>query len=146
VQLLLGLNLFSTLAMVGLIWFVQIVHYPLLSIVGEDQFRAYMKQHRRLTSRVVGPLMLVEAFTSAGLLYQPPAAGQVCWLWCGLGLVLVIWLSTACLQMPRHTALTDHGFSASHHTALVRTNRVRTLAWTARGLLMTGLACGPVSI
>ena len=127
-RLLLGLNLFSTLSMVGLIWFVQVVHYPMFRNVGEGSFREYARIHQRLTPLVVAPLMLVEAFTSVGLLYRSPESISSGWMWAGIGLVFVVWLSTAILQLPRHGALADNGFSAVHHSALVATNWVRTIA------------------
>ena len=58
--LLLMLHLVSTLAMVGLIWFVQVVHYPLFDQVGRDGFRQYEQSHQRLTTLVVAPLMLTD--------------------------------------------------------------------------------------
>lgn len=140
-QLLLGLNLFSTLAMVGLIWFVQIVHYPMFRNVGEGSFLDYARLHQRLTTWVVAPFMLVEAFTAVGLLYCSPKSIPSSWLWTGIALVFIVWLSTAVLQVPRHGALAEGGFSAIHHSALVTSNWVRTIAWTARGLLMTTIVC-----
>lgn len=136
-RLLLGLNLFSTIAMVGLIWFVQVVHYPMFRNVGESSFPDYIKLHQRLTTWVVAPLMLIEAFSALGLLYWPPANIPTTWLLTGIGLVFVIWFSTAVLQVPRHGAMVESGFSENHHSALVATNCIRTAAWTARGLLMT---------
>jgi len=46
----------------------------------------------------------------------------------------VCWLSTALLQVPRHRQLA-RGFDARAHAFLVRSNVVRTAAWTARGAL-----------
>jgi hypothetical protein len=40
VKLVLLANLAATFFMVGLIWFVQIVHYPLFGQVGRDRVRA----------------------------------------------------------------------------------------------------------
>ena len=47
---LLSLHLAATAAMTGLIWFVQVVHYPLFAAVGADQFVAYEVAHQRRTS------------------------------------------------------------------------------------------------
>ena len=55
---------FATVAMTGLIWFVQVVHYPLFARVGEEGFHAYEAAHARATSRVVAPLMLGEVGTA----------------------------------------------------------------------------------
>ena len=51
----------ATLFMVGVIWFVQVVHHPLFSRVGPEKFSLYSEAHSRLTTYVVGPPMLVEA-------------------------------------------------------------------------------------
>jgi len=58
----------------------------------------------------------------------------------GLGLVLLIWGSTALVQAPIHARLTQ-GFDAGLHDRLVATNWVRTAAWTLRaGLVLWMLA------
>ncbi len=80
-------NLAATLFMVGIIWFVQIVHYPLFSRVGGAGFAAYSEAHSRLTGLVVGPPMLVEAATTVALVIRSstrrsrlaaPASGSSC--------------------------------------------------------------------
>jgi hypothetical protein len=50
-------------------------------------------------------------------------------------LVAVVWASTAVLQVPRHQTLAA-SFDAAAHADLVRTNWIRTVAWSARGGLM----------
>ena len=44
----------ATFYMVGLVWFVQRVHYPLYASVGSQQFPAYEGAHVSRTSPVVG--------------------------------------------------------------------------------------------
>jgi hypothetical protein len=124
----------STLAMVGLIWFVQVVHYPLMAAVGEAGFAAYEAAHVRRTTWVVVPFMLLEAGSAAALLVVPTG---VPWGEAALGAVLLagVWGSTAFLQVPMHNRL-EAGFDAPSHTRLVRTNALRTLLWTLRGGLV----------
>jgi hypothetical protein len=55
-------HLAATLFMVGVIWFVQVVHYPLFSRAGSEKFAIYSEAHSRLTTYVVGPPMLVEFY------------------------------------------------------------------------------------
>ena len=57
----------STWALVGLIWIVQLVHYPLMATVGTPQFPSYHAAHAQRITWVVAPLMLAELAT-AGLL------------------------------------------------------------------------------
>ena len=128
-------HLDAMLFMLGLIWFVQIVHYPLFSRVGEGGFPAYSEAHSRLTSYVVGPPMLLEAATALLLVFRRPEGVPLPLAILGLVLVAAIWLSTALLQVPRHTAL-GSGFDAPQWRGLVATNWIRTVAWSARGVVV----------
>ena len=137
-SLLLLVNVATTLFMVGVIWFVQAVHYPLFARVGEADFPAYARAHARLTGLVVGPLMLLEAATAVALVLIRPQGVPVSLLWAGLGLVVVIWLSTAILQSPRHTEL-GRDFDHTSHRLLVASNWLRTTSWSLRGLLVLAM-------
>ena len=75
-MLVLLLQLLTTLAMFGLIWFVQIVHYPLFVRVGEPGFRDYAGLHATRTTYVVAPLMLVELGYSRMPVVSELAAGR----------------------------------------------------------------------
>jgi hypothetical protein len=121
----------ATLAMTGLIWFVQIVHYPLMAIVGTDRGVAYQRAHRRRTGRVVGPLMLVEAATALTLALARPETVSALLAWTGLALLAAIWVSTAVVQVPYHQRL-ERDFEGDVVVRLVRTNWLRTAAWTLR--------------
>jgi len=130
------LNLVSTLYLVGLIWTIQIVHYPLFDRVGQPDFVAYETAHNRLITPVVGPIMVVELTTAVLLAFGP------CPIWisrqlaiAGLLAVIAIWASTLLLQVPCHTRLLQ-GFDRDTYRQLVATNWIRTLLWTARGLLL----------
>lgn len=128
----------ATWSMTGLIWFVQIVHYPLMRWVGREGFVAYSIQHQSTTSLVVGLPMLVEVLTATWLLSQDMELRRSGWFLTSCGLLIVVWLSTALWQMPLHRALL-HGFDDSKVRALVQSNWVRTIAWTGRALIIMGL-------
>ena len=130
-----SLNLFSTLFMVGLIWFVQIVHYPLFSRVGSDVFREYQEQHQKRTTYVVAIPMIIEAITSVLLVWHPPLPNYTPLLLMGVALVFLIWASTAFMQVPQHTEL-NRGFQDGPYRVLVWSNWIRTIAWSLRGLLV----------
>ena len=133
--LLLLVHAAATLFMVGVIWFVQVVHYPLFARVSPSSFSAYSVRHTRLTGLVVGPPMLLEAATAVALVLWNPPGVSVSLLWAGLFVVAGIWLSTALLQAPRHTTLGD-GFDPAVHRFLVTSNWLRTVLWSLRGLLV----------
>jgi hypothetical protein len=133
------LQLAASLYMTGVIWCVQLVHYPLMAMVSADRSISY---HRRHTARigwvVIGP-MIVEAACAGVLLWpgvegvsRPVAAA-------GLALVALIWASTFALQVPCHRRLAA-GFDAGVHRRLLRSNWLRTVAWTARGVLVIAVA------
>ncbi len=140
-RLLLPLQLLSTLAMFGLIWFVQVVHYPLFLQVGAANFPGYEAAHANRTTYVVAPLMLLELATSLVLLLPSmrPSFISASSAWMGAALVGVIWLSTAFLQVPLHNRL-QAGYSAELIGRLVATNWIRTAAWTWRAGLVVGWA------
>jgi hypothetical protein len=125
----------ATLFMVGLIWFVQVVHYPLFDRVGTSDFSAYSTRHTTLTGLVVGPPMILEAVTAVALVVWTPPGISVSLVWTGLLLVAGIWLSTALLQAPRHTTL-GRGFDLTAHRFLVTSNWLRTVLWSLRGLVV----------
>jgi hypothetical protein len=125
----------ATMFMVGVIWFVQVVHYPLFARVGASDFAAYSWANSRMTGLFVGPPMLVEAATAVALVIGTPAGISVSLVWTGLVLLAAIWLSTALLQSPRHTEL-GQGFAPGSHRALVASNWLRTVLWSLRGLIV----------
>jgi hypothetical protein len=128
-------NVASTLMLVGLIWFVQVVHYPQFARVGAEGFAQYQSEHVRLTTWVVALPMLIEAVTSVVLVWQPPARNLRLACWAGLSMVIVIWVSTALLQVPRHNALAM-GLDSQAHRSLVSSNWIRTVAWSLHGVLV----------
>lgn len=119
-----------TAAMTGLIWFVQVVHYPLFARVGVEQFAGYEAEHQRRTTFVVMPLMLAELGLAVAI---AALVGGVA-AFVGLGLVVLIWLSTFIVQVPLHRRL-ERAFDPGVVGALVRTNWIRTVAWTARSTI-----------
>ena len=127
----------ATWFMVGLIWFVQIVHYPLMGKVGPDYFVAYERSHTILTTFVVGPQMMVELATAVLLIFSMKSM-QSFW-WINLALLIIVWASTFFIQVPLHNALSD-GFDAGQHAKLVQSNWIRTISWTVRAVLLIWIA------
>ena len=140
-ELLFTVQLVCTLMMCGLIWFVQIVHYPMFAVVGKDAFCSYERIHQRRTTWVVVPVMCLEMATAVGWMMLSRDSGTFPIAAIGLGLLLTTWLSTALLQVPCHRSL-EREFSVAVHRRLVRTNWIRTAAWTARGLLLVIVGVG----
>jgi hypothetical protein len=79
--------------------------------------------------------MAVELATAAAIAIWPPAGVGRGAAFVGLALVAVIWLSTFFVQVPLHGRLAREGHSAAVVDSLVRSNWIRTIAWTARAIL-----------
>ena len=131
--------------MTGLIWFVQIVHYPLMSAVGSEESVGYARRHQMRTTLVVAPVMLAESVSgvlaSSILLAGTDVESADGLVHASLALLAVIWLSTFAVQVPRHARLLeakDDGTVVS----LVTTNWIRTIAWTARSCLLGVVVLG----
>lgn len=131
---LLLVHVASTLYMVGLIWFVQLVHYPLFASVGRPRFANYEARHTYLTGWAVIPAMVVELVTATALAINPGPLPEALTL-AGATMVVGIWGITFSLQVPCHTRLSE-GFEPAIHRRLVTSNWARTVAWTARGGLV----------
>ncbi|MGI4871338.1 MAG: hypothetical protein ACRYFX_09180 [Janthinobacterium lividum] len=135
-HLLLLLNLALACALTGLIWLVQVVQYPGLMLVGQAEFARYHAAHTRRMGYVVAAPMVLELALSiwlAWVAYPVWGAGLAL---AQLALVVVVWLATFLLAVPFHNRLAVYGYNYIALDGLTRTNWLRTLAWTARAVLL----------
>jgi hypothetical protein len=135
----LWLNLAATLYLTGLIWTIQVVHYPLMNRVAPERFVEFHRQHGARISLVVIAPMVIELATAALLAIDPPPGVPAAATLTGLALVAVIWISTFAIQVPCHNRL-GRGFDGATHRRLVLTNWLRTVTWTVRAVLMMAAA------
>jgi len=132
---LLLIHFLAAVVMTPVIWFVQLVAYPLLAHVGDDAFPVYAAEYqRRIGWIVIGP-MIVELATAVGLaawfpgLYRSPAVAVA------TVLLAIAWVSTFFWQVPLHQKLLT-GLDQRTVRQLVRSNWLRTFAWTTRAILL----------
>lgn len=124
----------ATWYMTGVIWMVQLVHYPLFARVGEATFTEYQRAHVDGMTPVVLPAMLVELVCAAALAFRADLLRQPVLARVGFALLLALWGSTFLVQVPLHDRLLE-GFESQSHGWLVATNWLRTVLWTLRGLI-----------
>jgi hypothetical protein len=120
------------------LWFVQIVHYPMLARMPAADLPACAAANIRRTTWVLGPVMLFEMLAACRLAISPPPAVSPAAAWTGLALLSAAWLSTAIVQVPVHRRLAlrrDEG----DLRMLSRTNWLRTILWSARAALALSL-------
>ena len=125
------LGLVSTVYMTGVVWFAQLVHYPLLGRGIGDDFVQFAHEYQRRTFWVVFPGLAGEIISAMGLVWSFPSQQT----WIGLGLLVFIWVLTLTLQIPQHLAL-KKSYDEVIHRNLVRWNLPRAIAWTLRSAVM----------
>jgi hypothetical protein len=122
----------ATWALVGLIWTIQCVHYPLFADVGRDEFARYHHRHVQRITWLVGPVMILEAGTALSLLWH----GERSFPWLlSLAALVLVWGITAIVQVPLHRRL-SRGTDPELIRRLVRGNLWRSIAWTVRGVCL----------
>ncbi|TDN36643.1 hypothetical protein E4631_13765 [Hymenobacter sp. UV11] len=129
---LLLLNFTLATYLTGVIWVVQLVTYPAMALVGKPEFMRHHAAHTQGMGWVVGAPMVLELALAGWLAWAAyptwgagTALGQ-------LALVLAVWAVTFFISVPFHNRLAAGGFDYVAIDGLVRTNWLRTLAWTAR--------------
>lgn len=125
-------HLSSCAFMTGLIWVIQLVHYPSFHFVEKKDFVAFEAFHSQRITWIVLPVMSLELFTAVGLFWmslQTPNFGLTALT---LGSVGALWVYTLMVSAPLHGRLLREDYSKKIVETLVNTNWVRTLLWTAR--------------
>ncbi len=129
----------ATLALIGLVWFVQLVHYPLFGAVGGPAFRGYHRDHVRRTGWIAAPLMLAELATGLAIAVLGPSGAVRPLIWIGLALVGIVWFLTFVILVPQHRTL-GAGYDRAAHRSLLRANWYRTAAWSVRAPVVFWIA------
>ena len=130
---MLVIHLIATSFMVGVIWVIQLVHYPSFHFIELKQYTTFQRFHMSRISFVVIPAMLTELFTLILFIISTDPIDTLVTV-SGLLLVL-IWLMTAVFFSGVHQKLTL-GYDKTAVDKLVKLNWGRTLLWTLRLLLI----------
>ena len=129
------LHVVCTWFMVGLIWTIQIVHYPLFAWVGETTFEAFEKGHTTRMSRLLAVPASMEVVTGALLVWVAPGGLSPALVLASGSILATLWVVTLLVQVPLHRALSAQRFESAI-SRLVSSNWLRTTGWTIRGLLV----------
>ncbi|MGF1668926.1 MAG: hypothetical protein ACFCU6_00655 [Balneolaceae bacterium] len=125
-------NISVSFILTGIIWVIQIVHYPSFHYTGEKNFSVYHQFHTQRISLLVVPLMLIELITSVVLtLFEKLPALLT---YSSLACVLLIWTVTFLLQVPVHNKLSA-GYNKQQVNKLVAGNWFRTILWSLKAIL-----------
>ena len=99
-EVVLVAGLAATWAMVGIVWFVQVVHYPMLRHAAGPAFPGVAAEHARRTGRLVAPLMAAEALSALVLLIVRPDGVPLWAAMLAAALLVGVWAMTALVQVP----------------------------------------------
>lgn len=135
-------HLSATLFMVGLIWTIHYVHYPLFAKVGEQTYVNFQAEHVErigkllllpwLTEGVTLIAILAIAFLGTHKALRVPAVIN------GAAMAVVLVIS-GFWSAPAHGKLAD-GFDKAVHDQLMTANLIRTIAWSVCGICAIWIA------
>jgi hypothetical protein len=120
--------------MTGVIWIIQMIHYPSFLHISPDRFPEFHRFHSSQITWIVGPMMLLQLGSALSLTWSAPALYPSFWNWVFLGLSLAVFFATAAFSIPAHQELSQ-AFQPAALSRLVQTNWIRTVLWTLHCLL-----------
>ncbi len=132
IKQLIIIQLLVTSLLTGLVWVVQLVHYPGFRYVDQTQFIDFQYHHMRSILYIVGPLMLIELALALWLQVEFWGKSGIYSVSAATVLLIVIWLVTFLVSSPIHGQLATQGYDEKLTTKLVNTNWIRTVAWSVR--------------
>ena len=130
-ELLLKVNFISTSVMVGVIWVIQLLHYPSFHFIDDQKYIEFQHFHMQRISLIVIPAMLIELASALLLAYFFVSSLTIILLF----LVLGIWGITFIFFTNMHHKLTD-GYEHSIVDRLVKINWLRTALWSLRLIIL----------
>jgi len=135
-QSLFLIEILATAMMTGIIWFVQVAHYPLFEKIPREGFVAYEICNTTRTGWVVAPIMLVELGSALLLIFLGSRLGYSPLHLIAIGCLILIWLSTFFIQVPLHGILCRRA-DISTMEQLISGNWIRTVLWSLRLLILS---------
>jgi hypothetical protein len=130
-----SLPLFTSLIcsayMFGVIWLIQLIHYPAFFSIEPAKFVDFHRRHSAVMGFLVAPAMILELLAALWLV----SLNMNGWSVINLVLVLALWGLTFFVSVPLHNKLAK-GFKLDVIHKLVSTNWPRTSIWTAKLIIV----------
>ena len=125
-------QIISTSIMTGVIWVIQLVHYPSFRFIDSTRFVDFQRFHQRSITWIVLPTMMVELCSGILILVtqnlSPLSISNI-------SSITLIWLATYFFSVPCHSAL-EKEFNGKVVEKLIQTNWIRTVLWTLRTFML----------
>ncbi len=133
-ELLFKINFISTSFMVGVIWVIQLLHYPSFHFINDQKYVEFQHFHMQRISFIVIPAMLVELASGLLLAYFFRSSLTIILL----AFLLGIWGITFIFFTNIHQKLTN-GYDHSVVDRLVQINWSRTALWSLRFIILLSI-------
>ena len=131
IEILSKVHFLSTSLMVGIIWVIQLLHYPAFNFIKESDYVEFQHFHMQRISFIVVPVMILELFTAFMLVYYIRSNLLIlCMI-----ILLFIWLITFVFFTKLHQSLLD-GYDKTIVDKLVKINWSRTILWSLRLIIL----------
>lgn len=123
------------IAVTAIVWFMQVVHYPLLGYVDADRWEEYREKRRTLTVMITYPLMAFEALTGFTLILLATQSPAYPYLAFSLVLLVGLLIYTFMYLNPQLKKITGPG-DADGQKKFIKLHWIRTAGWSLRLLLL----------
>lgn len=130
------LHLISTFFMVGVIWVVQIVHYPSFYFIDKQKYQVFQEFHMHKISMIVVPMMVLEIFSGLILIFNFYHNNGHTTFYLSVFMLICIWTITGSIFTKLHNELLK-GYDKSIIKKIIEWNWSRTLLWTLRLFLIS---------
>lgn len=131
IEILSDIHFVSTSLMVGIIWVIQLLHYPAFNFIKESDYVEFQHFHMQRISFIVVPVMILELFSAFMLVYYLRSNLLILCLI----ILLFIWLITFVFFTKLHQSLLD-GYDKKIVDKLVKINWSRTVLWSLRLIIL----------
>ena len=131
IEILSEVHFLSTSLMVGIIWVIQLLHYPAFNFIKESDYVEFQHFHMQRISFIVVPVMILELFSAFMLVYYVRSNLLILCLI----ILLFIWLITFVFFTKLHQSLLD-GYDKKIVDKLVKINWSRTILWSLRLIIL----------
>ena len=129
-------HLIFSAIMVGVIWVIQLVHYPSFHFIDKDIYDSFQKFHMNKISIIVIPVMILELATGFLLLI---GNSKNILIIISFGILILIWGITGLFFSDAHGKLIS-GYNELIVNKLVSMNWIRTVLWTFKMILLLYLS------
>ena len=128
-NLLIDIHFLSTSVMVGVIWVIQLLHYPSFHFVQKSDYPKFQQFHMSRISLIVIPAMIIEFITGIMML-QFGFSSNFLFI-SSLVILITIWGITFIFFTKMHQVLIS-GYNEIIVNRLISINWSRTLLWSLR--------------